>query len=100
MIKKNSFVIVRARDAGVHAGYYQSHAGREVKLTNAIRLWKWWSSFTLSNLAIEGVLKGKESEVRFSRPASELLILDACEIIECSAKARKSIEGVSPWINK
>ena len=100
MIKKNSFVIVRARDAGVHAGYYQSHSGREVKLIKAIRLWRWWSSFTLSNLALEGVLKGKESEVRFSKPVSKLVILDACEIIECSAKARESIEGVKPWINK
>lgn len=96
-IKKNSFVIVRARDAGVHAGYYQRHEGREVELTNAIRLWRWWSHLGLSDLATNGVLKGKEPEVRFTTPAKRIIIGDACEIILCTAKGKKSIEGIKPW---
>lgn len=100
-MKKGTYVIVRARDAGVHAGEYVSHDGREVVIKNSRRLWRWWSSFTLSALATKGVLKSKIGECRFStvvKPAVH--ILDACEIIPCTAAARKSIEGVTEWKNE
>lgn len=35
------YVIVRCRDAGVHAGVLESHQGRECVLTDSRRLWYW-----------------------------------------------------------
>lgn len=97
-MNEGQYVIVRARDAGVHAGEYVSHSGREVVLRNSRRLWRWWSAFTLSELAITGVRPGKENEVRFAAViADEMRVLDACEIIPCTEVARISIEGVTPW---
>ncbi len=95
---EGQYVIVRARDAGVHAGEYVSHSGREVVIRNSRRLWRWWSAFTLSELALTGVRGGKEGEVRFAAViAEEMRILDGCEIIPCTDAARTSIEGIKPW---
>ena len=60
------YVIVRSKNAGVHAGYLESRENGVIRLTNSRRLWRWWSKFTLSGLAMKGVLKGKESECKFA----------------------------------
>jgi hypothetical protein len=99
-IQPGTYVIVRARDAGVHAGEYVSHTGREVVLKNSRRLWRWWSSFTLSALAEKGVLQSKVRECRFACVVANLTILDACELIVCTDTARASIEAVPEWINE
>lgn len=89
-IKPGSFVIVRARGAGVHAGIYQGHNGQEVKLTKARRLWQWWAaqSITLSGVAQFG-LNHKKS--RIGAPVDEAVILDACEILTTTDAAATSI---------
>lgn len=44
-------VILRCRNAGVHAGYLKSRENGIVLLENSRRLWHWWSKFSLSGLA-------------------------------------------------
>ena len=87
------FVIVRCRDAGVHAGIYQSHKDREVVLTQARRLWEWQvpkgASQFLSGVAIDGL---DYAGSKIGCPIA-VTVLDACEIIECSAKAAESIKA-------
>ena len=99
------FVIVRCRLAGVHAGYYDEKKGiksGELELHSAIRLWKWWSKFTLSALATSGVLESKKNEVRFSEPVIKLKIPreDIGEIIFCSKQAEESIKSIEPHENE
>ena len=48
------YMIFRCYGAGVHAGHLVERQGKEAKITNSRRLWRWHSKFTLSELAIEG----------------------------------------------
>jgi len=96
------YVIVRCKNAGVHAGYLQSRENGVVKLSNSRRLWRWWSKFTLSGLAMCGVLESKKSDVRFSCivPGIDLTECDVCEVIRTTEAARKSIESIEEYTNE
>jgi len=99
---EGDYVIVRCRNAGVHAGYLKSRDADTVVLMNSRRLWRWWSKFTLSGLATEGVLKGKESSCRFSCVLPELVLTtsDVCEQIPCTTKALNSIVSIPEHSNE
>lgn len=88
-IKPGEYCIVRARDAGVHAGEYVSHSGREVLLTNSRRLWYWKAnnSVSLSGVADTGV----SIQSKIAPVVARIVIGDACEIIPCTKAARDSI---------
>lgn len=66
-----------------------------VTLHNARRIWYWDGAATLSQLAKEGT-KNPES-CKFTVYVDSITILDAVEIIPCTDKAIKSIEGVEEW---
>ena len=88
------YVIVRCRDAGVHAGVLVSHEGRETVLTESRRLWYWKAAAKkkfLSGVAVVGL--DKDSKVGTALP--RLHLTETCEIIECSAVAEKSIRGIA-----
>jgi len=99
---EGDYVIVRCHDAGVHAGYLESRANGIVRLKNSRRLWSWWSKFTLSGLATDGVLTGKEDNCRFAcvLPLIDLTESDVCEVIYCTGAARKSIESIKEYSNE
>ena len=84
------FVIVRARDAGVHFGRYQGHEGRTVYLTDSRRMWRWKaaSGISLSDCATAGI---DASNSKICAVVSRLIVLDACEIIDCEPAAANSI---------
>jgi hypothetical protein len=96
------YVIVRCRNAGVHAGYLVSRENGVVQLANSRRLWRWWSKFTLSGLAMDGVLKGKESECKFACVVQKLDLTesDVCEVIYCTSNARESIQAMNEYSNE
>ncbi len=98
---EGDYVIVRCRNAGVHAGYLKSRKDGIVQLENSRRLWRWWSKFTLSGLAMCGVLEGKESEVKFACviPKIDLTESDVCEVIYCTKESRLSIESIKEHKN-
>tara|TARA_R110002020_G_scaffold175493_1_gene367406 strand:- start:21059 stop:21451 length:393 start_codon:yes stop_codon:yes gene_type:complete len=93
---EGSYVIVRCRNAGVHSGYLKHRKDGVVRLENSRRLWLWWSKFSLSGLAMCGVLESNKSEVRFAcvLPWIDLTELDVCEIIPCTIEAKASIESI------
>ena len=68
------YVIVRCRDAGVHAGILVSHDGRACELKKARRLWRWRvngnKGTTLSDVAVVGLDK---KDTRISAPVSIML---------------------------
>ena len=84
------YVVVRTRDAGVHAGILKSRNGRECELTEARRLWFWKvaeKGAFLSGVATLG-LDHKASKV--GAPI-DMLLTENCEIIATSEKAAQSI---------
>jgi len=87
------YVIVRARDAGVHAGVLQAQSGREVRLTESRRLWYWKCAkgHTLNGVALNGLAKGS----KIAGEVGEIAILDACEIIETTEGAESSIREIA-----
>lgn len=83
------YVIVRCRDAGVHAGVLVSHNGRECVLNEARRLWYWKpanGAAFLSGVAREGL----HSDSKVGTPVT-IHLTENCEIIQCSSDAQASI---------
>lgn len=87
--------IVRCDRAGVFYGEIEERNGREIKLRNARCLWYWDGAATLLQLAAEGTKAA--SSCKFTMTIDSLEVLDAIEIIPCTDKAIKSIEGVEEW---
>jgi hypothetical protein len=85
-------VIVRAKDAGVHFGTLVSYEGRTVVLENSHRLWSWKAA---GGVALSGVAATSlvASESKVDALVARIVILDACEIIECTLDAAASIAG-------
>ena len=88
-------VIIRGDRSGVEYGTLVAHNGQEVTLHNARRIWYWDGAVSLSQLAVDGT--SKPSECKFTVAVESITILDAIEIIPCTDKAIKSIEGVPTW---
>jgi hypothetical protein len=83
------YVVVRCRDAGVHAGVLVSRHERTCELSQARRLWYWKpanSAAFLSGVANEGLHKAS----KVGAPV-EIVLTESCEIIACSDVAAKSI---------
>lgn len=84
------YVIVRCRDAGVHAGYLVELKGRKAVLTEARRLWYFrvpmGSPSFLSGVALDGLGEGS----KIGAPIN-VTLTESCEIIDCTEKAKKSI---------
>jgi hypothetical protein len=89
------YVIVRTYSAGVFMGHLESRNGQEVVLKDARRLWMWDGAASLSQLAIEGTKN--PSGCKFPIAVPEVTLLQAIEIIPCTEKAVKSIQGVPIW---
>jgi hypothetical protein len=92
---EGKFVIVRTYSAGVFAGEFVSRNGQEVVLKNARRLWYWTGSASLSQMAMEGT--SSPSTCKFPCAVDRIELLQAIEILDCTDKARISIEGVPVW---
>ena len=86
------YVIVRCVNSGVHAGILQNYNGTEVKLTESRRLWRWVSggnTLSLSGVATHGLADGS----KIPPVVDKIILTDACEIMETTQAAAKSIAG-------
>jgi hypothetical protein len=85
-------VIVRCRDAGVHFGELVDYEGRTVRLKNARRLWSWQakSGVALNGVAAHGIVAG---ESKIDSLVESIVLLEACEIIDCTEGSAKSIRS-------
>lgn len=89
------FVLVRTYSAGVHFGYLAERNGKEVKLLNARRIWKWEGAFTLSQIAMTGT--SKPENCMLSIEVNEIILTEAIEIIKITQKSKDildKIEGI------
>ena len=76
--------VVRTYSAGVHIGTLAAKTGRNVLLTDAVRLWKWTDAFSLSEVATQGV--GEDS--RISEAVEMIELTEAVELIPATEKAQ------------
>lgn len=87
-----TYCIIRTYSAGVWAGWVdlkKETLYREV--FEARRLWRFWSEFTLSALAVHGGKEGKEKENKYAMPVESVHLMECIEIIPCTEKAKKYI---------
>jgi hypothetical protein len=88
------YVIVRCRDAGVHAGVLESYEGRACVLTDSRRLWYWKvkkeSGDFLSGIALHGV----HQDSKLGEAVERIHLTEDCEIILCSPASEKSIREI------
>lgn len=89
------YVIVRTNSAGAFAGFLKSRIGQESVLLNARRIWYWDGAASLSQLAMEGT--SKPDKCKFPMAVIRVELLQTIEILNCTEKAQKSIEGVPIW---
>lgn len=93
-MEKQKF-IVRCDRAGVFYGEIEERHGQEIKMRNVRCIWYWEGAATLLQLAAEGTTKPESC--KFTMTIDSLEVLDAIEIIPCTAKAIESIESVKEW---
>jgi hypothetical protein len=89
------YQIVRTYSAGVFAGYVEKRKGKVVTMRNVRRIWYWDGAATLSQLAMEGTCKPENC--KFAMPVNRIVLTEAIEILDCTAKAQQSIEEVKEW---
>jgi len=89
------YAIVRTYSAGVFAGYIEGRNGQEVVMLKARRIWYWEGAASLSQLAMEGT--NKPEACKFPIAVDRVELLQAIEILDCTEKARQSIQGVRIW---
>ena len=86
------YVIVRCRDAGVHAGILKSYNGREAVLSESRRLWYWKPANNqkyLSGCATAGL----HADSKVGAAISLTVLTETCEIIACTKESQVSISG-------
>ena len=88
------YVVVRCRDAGVHAGFLEAHEDRTCVLTEARRLWFWKAlagkGDFLNTIANHGL---EHDGSKIGEAVSRIHLTENCEIIECSEASRASISA-------
>lgn len=84
------YVVVRCYGAGVHVGVLVSRDAKDVRLSDARRVWKWSGAKTLSEMSLRG-LDGNNSRV--SEPVAGITLIDAIEVIPCTPDAETSLRG-------
>ena len=91
------YVCIRSYSSGCFCGYLkeESEDGRKVTLLRARRLWYWSGASSLSQLAMEGVVS--PDNCKFPCEVESIKIMEVCEIIQMTDKARKSIQEVKVW---
>lgn len=87
--------MVRTYSAGVWVGKIEERNGKEVRLSDARRIWYWDGAATLSQLATDGT--SKPNKCKFPCPVSEVVLTEAIEIIPVTGKAQASIDAVPVW---
>lgn len=97
-MENNTYYIVRAKDAGVFFGKIKEREGVEsVTMTDVRKLWYWDGACAVEQLAIDGT--SRPDACKFTRTVPEMIIANPVQIIPCTEKAIKIIQGVKEWKN-
>jgi hypothetical protein len=90
------YCLVRGRNCGVFAGTVAEVTANRIVLHGARRLWRWHSAkgIDLDSVGLNGIVASK-SKICPLVDVKPLERSDVCEFVQCSPKARKSIEDAS-----
>lgn len=94
-MEEKKYVIVRGNRSSVFFGVLLRQEGQTVELGEARRIWYWVGAYELNELATLG--PAKPEECKFSIAVDSIRMLDAVEIIPCSAKGAEAIKAVPVW---
>lgn len=94
-MNESTYYIIRGDRSGVFFGKIAERSGREVEIRECRRLWFWSGAASLSQLANEGVKNPRGCKFTVTVPS--LTVLDAIEVIPCSAAAAENIMAVPEW---
>jgi len=89
------YCIVRTYSAGVFAGYVESREGQEAVIRKSRGLWYWDGACGLSQLGVDGT--NNPNNCKFTVEVDNRELVQVIEVIECTEKARKSIQAVKLW---
>jgi len=90
----SKIVLIRTYSAGVHFGTLKKRNGKEVRLTNARRLWSWSGACSLSQVAVDGV---DLANSKISVAVPYILLTEAIEVIGMSETAAKQMMEAKAW---
>lgn len=88
-------VIIRADRAGVFFGTLKEKNGDEVVLTNARKIFYWDGAAAVEEISQVGTKK--PGHCKFTVWVEEINIMQVIQILPCTKKAIKIIEGVKEW---
>ena len=89
------YCLIRTYSAGVFAGYVESRNGQEALIRCSRGIWYWDGACGLSQLAVDGTIA--PANCKFTIEVDRRELKQVIEIIHCTEKARKSIQGVAIW---
>lgn len=94
------YAVVRGDRSGVFCGVVVSEEknasyGATVELTECRHVWYWSGAANTAEMALSGV--SKPNACKFVGPVGRLRVLDAIEVIDCTAAAEESLRGVPVW---
>jgi hypothetical protein len=87
--------MIRTYSAGVFYGIILEKQGKEVKVKNARRVWRWAGAASLSQLAMEGTTL--PSDCKFPCAVAYMELTEVVEVIEMTQQAIKSLDEVAIW---
>ena len=89
------YVILRTYSAGVHAGYLEKREGKEAILRGCRNIWYWDGACGLTQLAQDGT--SAPNNCKFTVELDKKELTEVIEVLHCTDKAKKSIQGVKSW---
>ena len=89
------YCVVRGDRSGVFAGTVTAQDGREVTMADVRRLWRWQGATESFGLSATGTTDA--NNCKFTISVSEVVILDAIEIVPCTEVAAASLKAVKEW---
>ena len=94
--KNLTYCIVRTYSAGVFAGFFdRKNKGKEGTIYDSRRIWYWDGAASLSQLAVDGT--SLPDKCKFPCIVAETDLKEIIEVIPCTERAKKSIDGVKIW---
>jgi|WetSurMetagenome_2_1015567.scaffolds.fasta_scaffold245556_3 hypothetical protein len=99
VVLKSAFIgkicIVRTYSAGVFYGKIEEKAGKEVRMSDARRIWQWAGAASLSQLATQGT--SSSDKCKFPTAVAQLELTEVIEVIPLTNLALCSLNGVPEW---
>lgn len=84
--------IVRSYDAGVYYGTVTAIDGTTVSVGNVRNIWRWEGATCLSQIANDGIEKGKVSQM-----VKSMVLMGVCQIMPLTNKALKKLNSIDAW---